>query len=202
MKLTLTQLDALREVVNIGVGRAASVLNEMIGSHICLQIPALQILSPQQAKEELYKRLGLDDLSAVRLGFNGSLSGSAQLVFPTDSASKLVAAICNEDLGAADLDEVKIGALTEVGNIFISGLMGAISNLLAQDFNYSLPTYIEGIVAQLLTDNSPDPKATILLAQASFTIEQLQIEGDIIVIFKLGSFQALLAAIQETYGAE
>ena len=202
MKLTLTQLDALREVVNIGVGRAASVLNEMIGSHICLQIPALTILSPQQAKEELYKRLGLDGLSAVRLGFNGSLSGSAQLVFPTDSASKLVAAICNEDLGAADLDEVKIGALTEVGNIFISGLMGAISNLLEQDFNYSLPTYMEGIVAQLLTDNNFDPNATILLAQASFTIEQLQIEGEIIVIFKLGSFQALLAAIQETYGAE
>ncbi len=200
MNLTANEIDALAEVVNIGVGKAASVLNEVINSHICLQIPYITILSPTQAVEALSQRLGDEYLSAVRLGFTGTLSGNAQLIFPTDSASKLVAAIMNEDLGNDDLDSLKIGAITEVGNIFISGVMGAISNLLKQDFNYSLPAYLEGIVPQLLNEKGYDSQATILLAQARFTVEQLQIEGDIVLIFKVGSFEALLLAIKQVYG--
>lgn len=195
MTPTFSQLDALQELVNIGVGRAAGVLNEMIDSHISLQIPFISILSPVEVKNELEKRLGGDRISAVRLGFTGSLSGSAQLVFPTDSASTLVSVLTNEELGTPDLDAVKIGTLSEVGNIVINGVMGSISNLLEQHFNYSLPSYIEDTVERLLTVNGFGINVTVLLAQTRFTIEQLHVEGDIILIFKVGSFDVLLEAI-------
>ncbi len=196
MNLTVDQLDALQELVNIGVGRAASVLNEMIECHICLQVPFIRVFSQKQMKEELETRLGVSLVSAVRLGFSGSFSGLAQLVFPTDSASKLVALLTNEEVGTADLDAVKIGTLTEVGNIVINGVMGSMSNLLKQHLNYSLPIYLEDTVEHLLTSKQLESNTTILLAQARFTIEKLQIAGDIILIFKVGSFDALLSAIE------
>lgn len=202
MNLTVEQLDALQELVNIGVGRAASVLNEMIDSHIRLQVPFIRILSPDKMKSELEDRLGISDVSAVRLGFSGSFSGTAQLVFPTDSASKLVALLTNEEVGTPDLDAVKIGTLTEVGNIVINGVMGSMSNLLHQHLNYSLPIYLEDTVDNLLVANRLESKTTVLLAQARFTIEQLQIAGDIILIFKVGSFDVLLAALEMDYGDE
>jgi chemotaxis protein CheC len=202
MNLTVEQLDALQELVNIGVGRAASVLNEMIDSHIRLQVPFIRILSPKRMKSELEERLGISDVSAVRLGFSGSFSGTAQLVFPTDSASKLVALLTNEEVGTPDLDAVKIGTLTEVGNIVINGVMGSMSNLLHQHLNYSLPIYLEDTVDNLLIANRLESKTTVLLAQARFTIEQLQIAGDIILIFKVGSFDVLLAALEMDYGDE
>ncbi|MDP8932928.1 MAG: chemotaxis protein CheC, partial [Cyanobacteriota bacterium] len=37
MKLSTRQLDALQELVNIGIGQAAGVLNDMIESPIRLQ---------------------------------------------------------------------------------------------------------------------------------------------------------------------
>lgn len=200
MNLTVDQVDALQELVNIGVGRAAGVLNEMIDSHICLQVPFIKILSPLQMKDELEQRLGVYHISAVRLCFTGSFNGNAQLVFPTDSASKLVAVLTHEELGTPDLDSVKIGTLTEVGNIVINGVMGSVSNLLRQHLNYSLPIYLEDTIGHLLSANSWESNATVLLAQARFTIEQLQIEGDIILIFKVGSFDALLAALEMEYG--
>jgi chemotaxis protein CheC len=43
MKLTARQLDALQELVNIGIGQAAGILNDMIDSPIRLQIPYVQI---------------------------------------------------------------------------------------------------------------------------------------------------------------
>lgn len=195
MNLTDSQLNTLQEVFNIGVGRAAGVLNEMIGLHICLQIPWVKILSPLEAKKELAERLGGHPLSAVRLTFDGTLSGNAQLVFPTDSASQLVTLLTEGELSTPDLDSIKIGALTEVGNIVLSGIMGAMSNLLQQDFEYLLPNYIEDHVEHLLETEGYDANHTILLAQNSFKIEDMPIKGNIILVLKLGSFENLMAAI-------
>jgi len=200
MNLTPSQLDILQEIINIGVGRAANVLNEMIAAHIRLQVPAIKVLSRLDIKQELSARLRLEPISSVRLGFTGTLSGNAHLVFPTDSASKLVAILTDEEIGTPDLDAVKIGTLTEVGNIVINGAIGSISNLLKQQLRYSMPAYLEGSIEQLLTNGSSSINATILLAQTRFTIDQLQVEGDIILFFNLGSFDILLTSIEQYYG--
>jgi len=38
---TEEQLDALREVVNIGIGKAASIFNGMLDSHVELEVPSI-----------------------------------------------------------------------------------------------------------------------------------------------------------------
>jgi chemotaxis protein CheC len=199
LKLTVEQLDTLQELVNIGVGRAAGVLNGIIGSPIRLRIPYVRILSAIEVKQELEKRLGSSAISSVKLGFTGSFAGSAQLVFPIDSAAKLVSVVTDEDIDTIELNALKIGTLTEVGNIVINGVMGSISNVLKQRLNYELPSYIEDTVENLLTLSDLQAPATVLLAQTRFTIEKFDIEGDIILIFQVGSFNTLLSAINNFY---
>ncbi|MDK3155445.1 chemotaxis protein CheC [Kamptonema cortianum] len=75
MSLTLEQIDILQELVNIGVGQAASILNEMLGSPICLNIPDLQSLSLTQLQTELESRFESDLISTVQLGFEGFFFG-------------------------------------------------------------------------------------------------------------------------------
>ncbi|HAC62011.1 MAG TPA: chemotaxis protein CheC [Cyanothece sp. UBA12306] len=196
----LTKLEAisvLQEVINIGVGKAASILNEMVGTHIRLQIPWVDILPFELAKQELEKRLGEDNLSTVELRFTGTLQGSADLVFSTDSASKLVDLVTEESPETSDLDFLKIGVLTEVGNIVISGIMGVVSNLLKQEFSYSIPSYIEGSIDQFFDYSCQDLNTTILLAQTNFVIESMNINGDIIIVFNLGYFDNLMIAINQ-----
>lgn len=202
MKLTANQIDALQELVNIGVGQAAGVLNEMIDSHIRLQIPFVKILSPVELQQQLEGRVNGDRVSAVGLGFTGSFTGLAQLVFPADSAELLASMLTGEELGTPDLDLVKIGTLSEVGNIVINGVMGSISNVLQQRLDYSLPNYTEGTVELLLNSGSLASKAVVLLAQTRFIIERLHIEGDVILIFNVASFDALLAAIDQVAGEQ
>jgi chemotaxis protein CheC len=196
MNVTVDQLDALQELINIGVGRAASLLNEMVNSHIHLEIPVVKVLSATEAYQELDTRFHNNSLASVKLSFTGSFYGTAGLIFPTESASTLVAVLTGEEADSADLDAVKIGTLSEIGNIVINGVMGSISNVLKQHMNYALPVYLEDTIDNLLlpTDVS-DSK--ILLAQARFTIEQLELIGDIILIFELGTFDALINAIDK-----
>lgn len=52
MALTDKQSDALKELINIGVGRGASALNMMLNSHIRLQVPFVKVLSPTDWKRE------------------------------------------------------------------------------------------------------------------------------------------------------
>jgi len=200
MKLSTRQLDALQELVNIGIGQAAGVLNDMIDSPIRLQIPYLQILTPTDVQEELEQHLNGEQIAAVQLKFTGSFGGIAQLVFPTNSAALLVTMLTGEEVGTHDLDSVKIGTLSEVGNIVINGVMGAISNVLQQRLNYSIPTYSEGTIANLLISGGLATDTVVLLAQTSFMIERLHIEGDIILIFNVNSFDTLLTAINQLAG--
>ncbi len=194
MNPTEYQIDALRELINIGVGRAAKVLSEMVNAKIILQVPFIKMLTPENLRREM-GHLGMGLLAAVRLGFKGPFSGTAALVFPPDSASKLVAVLTSEEIGTPDLDSVRAGTLSEVGNIVINGVMGSIANVLKLQINYTLPTYTEDDLENLMTTADTIPDSTVVLAHTRFTVEHLPIEGDIILIFEVGSFSALMEAI-------
>jgi chemotaxis protein CheC len=196
-QLTDAHLDALQELINIGVGRAASMLNQMLDSRIILKIPVVSVLTLSEIEEELERRFNGDSFAAVRLNFTGSFSGKANLVFPTESAAALVSLLTGEEIGSADLDSVKIGTLSEVGNIVINGIMGSISNILNQHLNYTIPIYIEDSIKHVLSLEKVSEQTIFLLAQARFTIETLEIMGEIVLIFEMDSFGALIKVIDK-----
>jgi chemotaxis protein CheC len=187
-KLEKGHIDALQELINIGIGRAANLLNQMVDSRIILEIPVVQILNLSDLHHELKLRFDEDTFAAVRLNFMGSFSGSA---------STLVSVLTGEEQGSPDLDSVKIGTLSEVGNIVINGIMGSISNVLCQHLHYALPTYLEDSIEQVLSLDNICEQAVFLLAQAQFGIEKLEIMGDIVLIFEMDSFDALIEAINQ-----
>lgn len=195
MSISANQLDALQELVNIGVGRAASVLNEMLDAHIRLQVPYIKVLSPQEASKELEQQIGSTHVSAMRLAFTGALGGTALLIFPLDSAAKLVAVLMHEETDLPDLDAVKRGTLSEVGNILLNSVMGNVSNVLEQSLRYSIPFYFEETVNNLLRSTDVIDQSTILLARTHLACDLLQITGDVILIFTVHSFDTLLLAL-------
>ncbi|WP_448572811.1 chemotaxis protein CheX [Trichothermofontia sp.] len=197
--LTTTQLDALQEMINIGVGRSASMLNQMLDVHVQLHVPQVKVLPAHVVEQELVQQLGLDPVATVQLGFSGSLSGLAQLVFPTASAAKLVSALSSEATdGPEDLDILRTGTLSEIGNIVLNGVMGMLSNLLHQHFQYSMPSYVEEEVHHLFSIRNVLKDDVVLLAQTRFLIEQLLVTGDIILLFNIGSFDTLLAVMTDS----
>lgn len=194
MNLTPDQTDALKELINIGVGRAAGMLNEMVNSRVYLQVPSVRVFSAPEAKKQL-ERLDSGKVAAVQLLFKGPFSGTAALVFPTESASNLVAILTGEEPGTYDLDSVRAGTLSEVGNIVINGVMGSIGNVLKERISYSFPKYTEDAIENILASSEPDPNAAVLLARTRFKVKEFQVEGDIILVFEVGSFDTLLASI-------
>ena len=195
MQSTIEQIDSLREIINIGVGRGADVLNTMLSSHISLQVPFVKVLSKEELKEEM-KGHEESQLSVVRLGFKGNTSGSSELIFTSESASKLITAFTGEESESFDLDSIRAGTLTEIGNIVLNAVVGSISNMLNLHLKYSVPNYMEGNTKNLFPKDI-DPDSVILLAKTRFKIEEFKIEGDIALFFELGGFDLLLNSIDK-----
>ena len=190
-KITQNQLDALNELINIGVGSGASILNTMLNSHIILQVPQVKLLSFAQLEKEILT-LDTGRLSGVSLGFEGEFSGSADLMFPSETAMVLVDTLVGGNTMGMDFDSIRAGTLCEIGNVVLNGVMGSISNIFSSHFKYSVPEYIEDISENILGGEKKSPDMTVLLAKTRFVIEELNIDGDIILFFEVGALDKLL----------
>lgn len=195
MKVTPYQIDALTELINIGVGRAAGMLNQIIEAHVYLQVPSIKIFSYARL-EQILNYVAATSLSVVRLVFKGSFSGTALLAFPPESASNLVNLLTGEESDISDLDSIRVGALTEVGNIVLNGVMGSMSNILHERLMYSIPVYIEDTIDHLLREDNLGADSAIILAETALHIEKLRIQGNIVLLFRVDLFNTLIKALE------
>lgn len=137
-------------MINIGVGRSASILNDMVQAHVDLQVPVVRIITPDQVRQELEAK-NIDKSASVHLPFNGDVfTGETVLMFDHPSASKLVSLLTAESEIDLGLDEERSSTLTEVGNILLNGVMGSISNILRDELIFSVPYYVDGSTKNLI----------------------------------------------------
>jgi chemotaxis protein CheC len=186
------ELDSIREFINIGMGKAGKVLNAMLESHIDLSIAEIAILS----EDEIYTFMESDNnekLSIIEMGFSGEITGTTSLLFPTSCALNLVQALTGDELKDDDLDAIRVGTLSEIGNIVINALMGMISNILKMRLRYTVPKHseksMEGIYKSAITE-SPEENVLIKIS-TNFNIKNLSIEGNIIIFLSLRAFSKL-----------
>ena len=196
-ELTPTDIDVLTEVINIGVGRAAGSLSDIIGSHVMLKVPHVELL-PFSKLQEIASRLGHERISSVIQKFQGAFIGSAALVFPPESAARLVSALTGDAVTSPNLDSVRGGTLMEIGNIVINGILGTVSNILKCNLNFSLPEFrdINKIVELIRSDDLKQHAGFIVFAEANFLMKALKISGFIIILFEVDSIDSLTSMIK------
>ncbi len=193
--LTSYQLDVLQELINIGVGHAASTLNQMSGQHVHLHAPEVTVNSI----DEMVSGSLIDSarqVMAIKLTFGGKFSGMASLMFPPESANKLIAVILGSEPMDEDMDMMRMGVLQEVGNIVLNGVMGSIGNLLAEHIEYLPPDYYETSIGDLLLCDREQGNM-LLLAKTNFYLESRLVQGDILIMFRLATFDSLLEAMNK-----
>jgi chemotaxis protein CheC len=199
MRISAERRDALAELVNIGVGRAAGILNEILATPIRLSVPEVRLFGPGE-EAAILALLSPNRVSAVRIGFGGSFVGSASLVFPPESAASLVALLTGEaEAEEEDLDSIRVGTLSEVGNIVLNGVMGSVTNVLGERLEYDLPEYLEGEPSRLVERG---PIECLLLATTRFEAAGAEIAGEILLLFASGTLDRLLQSVDRALQGE
>jgi CheY-specific phosphatase CheX len=117
--LTELERDALGEIANIAMARAATSMRQMVGHQVLLSVPAVELLSREAAAQIV----GTPDnriLVAVRQDFTGAFSGRALLIFPETSSLELMRAVAGRSLSLKDVIDLQDEALPEIGNVLLN----------------------------------------------------------------------------------
>ena len=200
MDVDKESLDAITETINIGVGKSASLLNHMTGSHIRLRVPKLSVVRFKELDDTNCNLLAEEVMSTVMLEFQGNFSGVTAILFPPESAASLVMLLSGENEPGPEMDAIRTETLKEVGNIIINSVMGSISNILSQHLSFSLPVYYEGKLSAVTgTRRNIEADDWVIVAQTHFLIESSDIEGKILILLEVGSLEHLIESIQGAY---
>jgi chemotaxis protein CheC len=190
------ELDALTELVNLGVSNAASSLRELVRDEILLSVPKVTVVSRDEAIANLGSREN-KRLVAVRQDFEGDISGRALLIFPEAKSMELVRAIVGSDISLEDIMELEQEALAETGNILLNACLATMANNLQRTLKISLPEVVHGEGAEFFDLNSGSEGGEVLFIYINFSVRFRNIEGYLAMLLDLPS----LATLKDLLGA-
>ncbi len=197
--ITLSELerDALTEIVNIGVSRAASSLRKMVGDQVHLSVPSIDVVSQHRAARLIGER-EVSDLVAVRQDFDGPFSGQALLIFPETNSLELVRAVTGDELSADEIVEMEHEALAETGNVILNGCLGTMANMLQRSITLTIPDVIRGDGSTLFTARSGgSADGLVLFLYIDFTVRKRNIRGYIAMVMDLPALALLKALLAD-----
>jgi chemotaxis protein CheC len=201
--LTELELDALTELVNLGVSNAAGSLREMVREEVLLSVPKVSLVTRDEAiailgEQEARRVVG------VHQDFEGDIKGRALLIFPEAKSMELVRAVVGGDLSLTDLMELEQEALAETGNVLLNRCLGTIANSLERSLKISLPEVVHGDSAELFNVSRPQVGDSVLFIYINFAVRKHDIQGYIAMLLDLPSLatlKSLLSAfIERTSG--
>ena len=197
LALSELQIDALTELVNIGVSRAAASLRELVSQQVLLSVPRVTLVSRTDAIEIL----GTSEekgLVAVHQIFEGDITGRALLIFPEINSLELVRAVTGGVLPLEDIIELEQEALAETGNIILNGCLATIANMLQRSLKMSLPEILRGHSRDLFNlAPPPDAGDVVLFLYINFAVRERDIRGYIAMLMDMPSLEALRGLLDE-----
>jgi len=183
--------DALTELVNMGVSRAATQLSRLTSEPVALSVPDVMVI-PRQKAVTLLPASGTMPLVAVREQFSGRFSGSALLIFPETNSLGIVKAVIGDQTRIEEIEELEPEALTEIGNILLNGCLSILANALHLSLSVSLPVLLRGDGRLLLLGgDQPHLDAPVLFVRVDFAMHRHRIEGYIVLTMDLPDLQEL-----------
>jgi len=194
-----SSMDTLRELINIGIGRAAGMLNELTRARVILEVPVVELIRMEELSSHAASLNGTPS-SAVRIDYNGYITGSTALVFNTAGAAALVYAITGEEFEKPELDVMMEETLKEVGNICINGVMGSIGNILHERITYTPPRYDKGTVSSFFKKTIIDGQMLVIIINTRFMVSEIDVDGYIMMLLGFSSFEKILSKIAELEG--
>jgi len=188
-ELSEIEQDALAEIANMAVARAASSLRQMVGEQVLLSIPAVRIVRRSVAADIVGEGA---KLVAVQQSFAGPFAGRALLIFPESHSLELVRSILGDQHSLDDIIDLEQEALAETGNVILNACLATIANVLGTTMRMSLPSVVRGSGADLFdVQEVRASESLVMFLYIKFTTSTRNIDGFIALLMDLPSIETL-----------
>ncbi len=193
--LTPLQLDALREVGNIGSGNAAVALSTMVDKKVLLSVPRASLV-PLVKVSDLVGGAETP-VVGVYLHISGDASGSMLLLLAETSANELAQLMVSKD-NEDELTTVEQSALQETGSILAGSYLNALSQMTGILLRPSVPGFamdMAGAIIDFILVEISQSDDYVLVIETEFDIMEQVIKGHLILFPDLGSLDIILGRL-------
>lgn len=190
--------DALTELFNIGLHRAAASLSELTGQRIVVDLPRLWICPIEETHARL-RELIEGELATVHQIFMGNMAGDAVLVLEYENASRLAALLTDGELAnGGRLDQSAREVLVEVGNVILSSCLSAFGDMLHVSVSFAVPRIhvesLEGLLRSIKVQS--DELHFTLLAATRFRLTEGEVGGYLMIAIGVASLELISDALE------
>lgn len=135
------QMDALKEVANIGTGNAAKALSELIGKRVDMSVPEVEMIE----LEDVSFYFGHPETPVCAILSTCEKNLEANLVFIIDAEdAQILARMLLEKISIpmdpTAMGEIRESALAEAGNIVLGAFISALGDLMNLQLDLSIPS--------------------------------------------------------------
>jgi chemotaxis protein CheC len=195
-----SQLDAIREVANIGAGHAATALSQMTNRKIMITVPRVNVRPLEEASDIV----GTPDevTAAVLMHMMGDLTGRALLMFPEGAAKILCDFLLRREPGTTQtFGEMERSSIKEAGNILASAYLNALSDFMGMMLVPSVPSLVIDLNGAVLTSahlNFGHDRDYAFCVETSFRVEGTSdpMGGHFLLLPDLASLRSIFDAIR------
>ncbi|HET9423857.1 MAG TPA: hypothetical protein VFO55_00690 [Gemmatimonadaceae bacterium] len=190
-------LDALTELFNVGLHRAAASLSEVTGQRIHVDMPRLWVYEIGEIEVRL-RDLLIGELATVRQVFGGAVAGDAVLLIEHDKAAALTKLMTDGEVSIGGrLDHSAREVLTEVGNIVLGACLSGFGDMLQSPVSFSVPRLrVESLGSLLKSLDAPgDEVQYAVICATRFGLSELAVDGYLVVAVGAASLDRMLEGL-------
>ena len=197
LELSPVQLDALREIGNVGAGNSATALSQIINHRIDMNVPQVSIVPITDVPD----LVGGPDVmvAGVFLRVYGAAPSNILFLLPQDSAFYLVDMILGKPHGETKtLDFMDESALMEIGNILAGAYLNALFNLTKLSLLPSIPALamdMAGAILSVVLIQLGQMGDHALVIETEFQADEEGIKGHFFLVPDPGSLDTILTAV-------
>lgn len=191
--LNSMQLDALREVGNIGVGNSATALSQLLNRKIDMTVPAVNLIP----FDDVFAAIGgEDEVIGVIVRVLGDIPGNILFIFEREVALNLIEVLIGIKEDA--FSEMGNSVLCEIGNIISSSYMNAIAKFTNLVITASVPAVTYDMLGAILSTTFIEAgqyDEMVLDIETNFLQDNSAISGHFYYIPMPGSLEKILNAL-------
>jgi len=196
------QLDALKEVANIGAGHAATALSQLTDRRIMINVPEISITR----LEDIPASFGDPEavVAAVLMHVLGDLTGRTLLLLPEDNAHLLCDLLLRRPPGTStEVGTLEESSLKEAGNILAGAYLNALSDFMGMMLLPSVPSLVVDLAGAVLTTaflNFGQERDFVFCVETNFHFTEADraLSGHFLLLPDLASLRAIFEAIRLT----
>ena len=180
------QLDALKELANIGGGNAANSISQLINEPVSMTIPTIEVLNYSEVFDKIMDEDSM--VNAVVMKMVGGSSEGMFLFITSDEVSKSLVKMMLPQ-GFEISEELGESAIKELVNILVTSYLNAISTIIDEGIMSSVPILIRDMFGAILSSvyiESEQFDDNIMIIKNEFSYNGDRIESSLFFVPKPG----------------